>query len=299
MPSHPSLAEALASAFLAGPWNPSGIADRARGVVGEEHPALTDDLVRETLALWPAPPHDDPRALWWFIVRHPTYLALVAALPDWFIPPPVMGARRWPVIALHNVADIAELLGEHGTELDWLADRKSLERQVRTEQLRNYRYRWVAKRSGRVRLLEAPKPRLKRAQRTLLDEVLSRIPAHDAAHGFVRGRSVCSFAAAHVGQPVVVRLDLDNFFTSITAGRVYGLYRTAGYPAPVAHHLTALCTNVVPWSVWRAVPVLDDSRWSFDERHRLGRLLRTPHLPRARRPRPSSPTWRRSGSTAG
>lgn len=251
------------------------------GTVGGASEPLAE-LVRATLANWTAPPEDDPRALRRFVALHPAYQSLLETLPKWFVPATKMGPRRWPVIALRDVAEVAELVGENGTELDWLADRKSLERQVQTEQLRNYRYRWVAKRSGRMRLLEAPKPRLKAMQRAVVDEVLNRIPAHPAAHGFVTGRSVRSFAAAHVGQAVVVRLDLDNFFTSVTAGRVYGLYRTAGYPAHVAHHLTAMCTNTVPWAVWRALPPLDN----FDERYRLGRLLRSPHLPQGA---PTSP----------
>ena len=45
------------------------------------------------------------------------------------------------------------------------------------EPLRHYRYRWVAKPSGSLRLIEAPKPRLKQLQRRLLDAILSAHPA--------------------------------------------------------------------------------------------------------------------------
>jgi hypothetical protein len=43
--------------------------------------------------------------------------------------------------------------------------------------------------------LEAPRPRLATAQRTVLDERLSPIPVHPAAHGFVAGRSAIIGAA--------------------------------------------------------------------------------------------------------
>jgi hypothetical protein len=44
---------------------------------------------------------------------------------------------------------------------------------------------------------------------------------------------------------------LESFFTSVTAGRVFGIFRTAGYPEPVAHLLTGLTTNAAPRAVAR------------------------------------------------
>ena len=100
--------------------------------------------------------------------------------------------------------------------------------------------------SGPPRVIERPKPRLKALQRRILHELLDWIPVHDAAHGFVRGRSARTHAALHTGRRVVVRLDLEDFFAAVTAARVFGIFRTAGYPESVAHMLTGLCTNVVP-----------------------------------------------------
>jgi hypothetical protein len=131
-------------------------------------------------------------------------------------------------------------------QLDWLADCKGLERTARAEPLRNYVYRWIKKRSGARRLIEAPKPRLKALQRKVLRGILDHIPPHEAAHGFRPGRSILSYAAPHVAQRVVLRLDLAHFFPSIARPRVQGLFHTAGYPESVARLLTGLCTNVTP-----------------------------------------------------
>ena len=60
------------------------------------------------------------------------------------------------------------------------------------------------------------------------------------------GRSARTHALAHVGRRVVVRVDLEDFFAGVTAARVFGIFRAAGYPESVAHVLTGLCTNVVP-----------------------------------------------------
>jgi hypothetical protein len=118
-----------------------------------------------------------------------------------------------------------------------------MERTARAEPLRHYRRSWVRKPNGSIRLLEAPKTELKDLQRQILHHVLDHIPAHDAAHGFRPSRSVRTGAAHHQGQAVVIRLDLESFFTNISAGRVYGIFRLAGYPEPVAHTLAGLVVN--------------------------------------------------------
>ncbi|MGH3991181.1 MAG: reverse transcriptase family protein [Pseudonocardiaceae bacterium] len=153
------------------------------------------------------------------------------------------------------------------------------------QKLRNYRYAWLPRRQGPPRVIERPKARLKATQRRVLHEVLDWIPAHNAAHGFTRGRSARSHAALHTGRFVVLRFDLEDFFASVSAGRVYGIFRTAGYPEPVAHTLTGLCTNAVPVDEWAAVP-RPTTEPSIAAHHRLGRRLATPHLPQGA---PTSP----------
>lgn len=92
-------------------------------------------------------------------------------------------------------------------------------------------------------LIEAPKPRLKAAQRRVLDELLVHVPPHDAAHGFVHGGSARTHAAAHAGRPVVLGLDLRDFFLTVAAGRVHGVLRTGGsraWPPPPARRTPAM-----------------------------------------------------------
>lgn len=90
---------------------------------------------------------------------------------------------------LASSAELAALLCVSDGTLAWLADVRSLERRAGDERLRNYRYHWVARAGGGPpRAIERPKARLKVAQRVVLRELLDRIPAHPAAHGFVRRR---------------------------------------------------------------------------------------------------------------
>jgi RNA-directed DNA polymerase len=82
-----------------------------------------------------------------------------------------------------------------------------------------------------------------------------------------------------------VRLDLEDFFRSVPAARVFGVFRTAGYPEAVAHALTALCVTVVPVKEWARIPRPSDPR-QVHRHARLGRRLATPHLPQGA---PTSP----------
>lgn len=100
----------------------------------------------------------------------------------------------------------------------------------------------IPKKAGGERLIAAPRPRLKAAQRCVLDQILSRLPATDAAHGFRRGRSIVSNARPHAGKDVVVNIDLKDFFPSLSYRRVKGMFQGLGYSESVATVLGLLCT---------------------------------------------------------
>ncbi len=283
------LASALAGAFLAGPWVREGLLTRGRQSL-EPAPRWLPGLVDEVAAHYHRPPVDRPRELAALIdvlleQRRGRGRPVVPRVVRRHAVATAMGRRRWPVPVLDGVDDLARFLGLDFGRLAWLADARGLERRVETERLRNYRYRWLTRGAGPPRVIERPKGELKAAQRRVLDELLIWIPPHDAVHGFIRGRSARTHAAAHVGHRVVIRLDLEDFFASVAAGRVFGVLRTAGYPEGVAHALTALCTNVLPVDEWAAIPRPVEP-WAIDAHHRLGRRLATPHLPQGA---PTSP----------
>jgi retron-type reverse transcriptase len=101
----------------------------------------------------------------------------------------------------------------------------------------------IPKASGGVRTLAAPRPALKAIQRTILREMLRVLPTHEAAHGFVPGRSIMTNAAPHVGAALVVKLDLRDFFPSVHYRRVVGLFEQLGYREDVAALLAGLTTH--------------------------------------------------------
>jgi RNA-directed DNA polymerase len=271
-------AAGLADAFCDGDWDEAALFVRGNEAMGRR-PRWLRRVVADVLTAYPAPPLDRIGELARFLSEH---VAVVEAftkpraprLRRHFLPFAEMGERRWGVPPIATPGDLAAYLELDVRLLAWFADRRTLER-VSPEPLRHYRYRWVPKRSSGMRLLEAPKPRLLAIQRRILHGILDRIPAHTAAHGFVAGRSIASFAAAHAGSDVVVRMDLESFFASVRRARVEAIFRAAGYPEEVARELAALTSNVVPASVRDR-----DPSW------RTRRLLATPHLPQGA---PTSP----------
>ena len=187
---------------------------------------------------------------------------------------------------LPTQADLARWLDLEPQVLEGIVRSLQYRDAAAPEALQHYRYRWLAKRSGGFRLLEAPKPRLCAVQRKILTGLLEYLPPHEAAHGFRRARSCRTHAAQHVGQAVVVRLDLQDFFLNVGAGRVRALFRSLGYPDGVAHWLTVLCIHRAPKAVAEAfeppghAPELRAVQW------RAVRRLRSPHLPQGA---PTSP----------
>lgn len=140
-----------------------------------------------------------------------------------------------PVLA--TPADVAEALGLDVPELRWLCFHAEAPKRT------HYVYFEVPKRSGGKRLLSSPHAKLRAAQSFVLEEVLSKLPLTSPAHGFVAKRSTVTNAAPHVGQSIVINLDLESFFPSITFPRVRGLFESVGYSPAVATILALLTTE--------------------------------------------------------
>jgi RNA-directed DNA polymerase len=142
---------------------------------------------------------------------------------------------RLPVLA--TPADLAKALNLTIPRLRWLAfhsEAASITHYVRFQ---------VPKKSGGMRELAAPHRDLSAAQHWILFNILQQIPTHDAAHGFVPGRSTMSNAVPHVRRAVVINLDLKDFFPSITFPRVKGIFQELGFSPAVATILALLCTE--------------------------------------------------------
>ncbi|HEY4359902.1 MAG TPA: reverse transcriptase family protein [Bryobacteraceae bacterium] len=208
------------------------------------------------------------------------------AIAEWLAEPrrmqPASRVLRADLPVIETVGDLAAWLSLTPSELDWFADLKALGYKLRNPKLHHYHYRVLSKRSGGIRLIESPKPRLKELQRRILSEILDRTPLHPSVQGFAKGRSIVTFAEPHVRKPALLRLDLQDFFPASPGARVQSLFRTLGYPEQVADLLGGICTNAVPRDVWTTRPPdLDVAEW-----HEARTLYARPHLPQGA---PTSP----------
>ena len=253
-------AKSLADAFVAGDWAFDSVLERGVGVLRRRGRWLKP-LVERIISTFPEGHRPGSKAVAAFLIEDHGFRRACQRLrpalryDKW--PPPTMSAfegvpSSWDVPALNTPGELAAFLEVEPARLDWLADAGGFLARAERGPLRHYRYEWRAKRSGEPRLIESPKPELKRLQRRILSEILDKIPPHDAAHGFRAGRSIVTFCRPHAARAVVLKMDLRNFFTSISASRIQSIYRVAGYPEAVARILSGLCTSTTPRDVIRA-----------------------------------------------
>ncbi len=212
----------------------------------------------------------------WDLGQPRPHVAKVSVAPPKFAP--IAPFRDIGVPELATTEALATWLSLSVPLIEWLA--KPQTHRLRPGSARHYSYAWIPKRARPPRLIEAPKPILKGIQRQILHDILDRVPPHESAHGYRKGRSCVSAAQLHAGEAVVVCADLKDFFLRISLGRVHGLFRSLGYPWRIARLLTDLCGTATPGDILAG----DGTRTMMDDETR--RLLAQRHLPQGA---PTSP----------
>ncbi len=167
-----------------------------------------------------------------------------------------LDSNRLPV--LDSVSAVAESMGITVAELRFLCYQKEV------SSVSHYQDFSISKKSGGERLISAPMPRMKRAQYWLLDNILNHCRIHDAAHGFVTGRSIVTNAQPHTNQDVVINLDLKDFFPTITYKRVKGLFRQLGYSEELAVTFALIATKPATQAV-----EIDGKTWHVEQGERV------------------------------
>ena len=259
-----ALARNLAASLTTGAWDQvtlSAVLHRRLP------PALTgyaDALAQDALALCPSPYAPQMTGLAAAIGGSLAFEAVwkycqkkdIWPNPDLTAPvmAPVSAFGACHVPALTTSVALADFLLIEPGRLSYLADPTGRHERHGDMAVNHYHSRIVPKRRGGQRLIEAPKQALKAVQRQLLDGLLSRVPIHDAAFGFVPGRSCLDAAQRHAGEAMVISFDLADYFARIGWGRVFGLFRRLGYPAAVSRDLAGLCTTHTPPRILNRLP---------------------------------------------
>ena len=138
---------------------------------------------------------------------------------------------------LSTFTDIAEAVELTPSELQWLTYERG------ADSTDHYTRFEIPKRTGGRRLISTPKPAMRAAQQWVRSNVLAPLPLSPSAAAFRQGRSIVDNAKRHSGKSCVIRMDLKDFFPSITFPRVRGFFESLGYNPGVATVLALLCTD--------------------------------------------------------
>ena len=92
------------------------------------------------------------------------------------------------------------------------------------------------------RIIRPSRMPLKIIQKQIKDRILSLIELPDNVHGGVKKRSNITNAKPHQGKKYILTTDLQNFYPSIKAHRVYDTFIELGFNAQCAFYITRLTT---------------------------------------------------------
>jgi len=139
-------------------------------------------------------------------------------------------------------AEVAELLGVELNVLTWWVFGIENDRRYVAFEIK----RW----NGESRRIYAPIQPLKELQRSLATLLADWYRPRSHVHGFTKGRSIASNADRHRRQAWVLKVDLGDFFPSISYRRVRGLFSAFPFDCSpeVANLLASLCChgNMLP-----------------------------------------------------
>ena len=102
----------------------------------------------------------------------------------------------------------------------------------------------IVKKDGTIRPLNTPTRTLKHMQRRILGEILSHFPVSQYATAYRRGMAITANAIPHTNKKYLLKMDLKDFFGSITFLQVYcNVFNTRYFPKQIGTILTELCTK--------------------------------------------------------
>jgi len=138
---------------------------------------------------------------------------------------------------LSNAEEIAGALQISTSKLAWLSYHRG------AAAIDHYHHFTIPKKSGGERKISAPKSQLRAAQEWIAQNILAPAPIHEAAMAFRPKICIADNAALHAGAQVVVRIDLKDFFPSITFRRIKRTFQKLGYNEGVATIFALLCSE--------------------------------------------------------
>lgn len=103
----------------------------------------------------------------------------------------------------------------------------------------------------RYRMISVPDDRLMAAQRWINSQILQNLDVHTASTAFKSGSDIVEAASRHCGCRWLIKMDIVNFFESVSEQQVYHVFSAAGYQPLVAFELGRICTRMGQYSFAR------------------------------------------------
>jgi retron-type reverse transcriptase len=149
--------------------------------------------------------------------------------------PEKLASMSLPVFS--TLVELSTAMGFEPADLVWLC----YERGATT--VDHYTRFEIPKRSGGGRLISSPKPKMRKAQTWINENILSQLVPSKYCYAFRPGTSIVDNAKQHLNKSILVKFDLKDFFPSITFSRVRGYFQYLGYNPGISTVLALLCTD--------------------------------------------------------
>jgi hypothetical protein len=161
--------------------------------------------------------------------------------------------RITPVLTLRHLS--------HLTDIPFLHLRDIVGRRAHKQ----YKFFYLKKRipgRTRVRMISVPNSTLKELQRWIVDNILCYTRAHPASYAFHPNSRPLEAAEEHCGCAWLLKIDLENFFHSISEGRIAEVFSQLGFSKLLSFELARIVTVAVnrgdartdPTERWSAIP---------------------------------------------
>ena len=105
-----------------------------------------------------------------------------------------------------------------------------------------YRNFAIRKRSGGFRLISVPCLRLLQVQRWIDKFILRNLDKSNYSFAYESGRKIKDCASLHLGCKWLIKIDLRDFFQSLSEIQVYQVFKKQGYSELISLELARLCT---------------------------------------------------------
>ncbi|MDY6978224.1 MAG: reverse transcriptase domain-containing protein [Pseudomonadota bacterium] len=145
-------------------------------------------------------------------------------------------------LPIFTLAHLSKQSGIDSTILDKLVQRREIDPNTPI-----YRVFSIKKRTtSEKRYICVPCHELKTVQRFIHEKILLQLESHQAVTSYKSDCTIYEAAKHHCSSKWMIKLDLKDFFDSISEVSVYRVFRKVGYSALLSFQMARLCTRVIP-----------------------------------------------------